>query len=572
MKALKSFAIFLCLAGMVFVLVNMELMETIYKGYDSIFSKKATSAPSSVPPSATSFVPPSAPSTVPPSATPNPGDFCTFKPLLSSADAEEERLLLELAWPETPVLSSPLLLNQTSHAGHSFFHILPRKGGGEWHVGDQLEVMIKVCDFLGNAKKSGGDFLVASLHNKTLEAGVAGRVVDHSNGSYSAVFTLLWEGSAQVQVELIHSSTAITVLRRLNRENPDRLIFKSVFHSGSISETTVCNICLRQNKQPQCNFTDPRTGGPWFCYKPKNLSCDTRINHFKTAYRTPFKGNERMLFQRNANLKVLIPASGPSSVNVLPQIKGQPGLHQDSWKSGTSGYYYQGVWRSLDGIKFQQFNNASAISQCLKGKMVYLYGDSTIRQWFEYFTTSLPDVKEVNLKGVTHAGPFMMWDPDNQTMITFRIHGLPFHILMLPTSKESYIATELDAIDGGSDTVVVFGICAHFGAFPTELYIRRLQNIRMAVIRLLNRAPDTLVVIKTGTLTRLSPFFLTANINWFAAQANKIIRAMFKGINIKVVDAWDMVLAHYLEHDLHPSRPIIKNMVDVLLSYTCPHK
>lgn len=55
-------------------------------------------------------------------------------------------------------------------------------------------------DFQGRPKKFGGDVLLARLHSPTIGAGVAGEVVDHLNGSYTAVFFLLWKGSAQVQV------------------------------------------------------------------------------------------------------------------------------------------------------------------------------------------------------------------------------------------------------------------------------------------------------------------------------------------------------------------------------------
>lgn len=111
---------------------------------------------------------------------------------------EERQLLGSIAWPETPLL--PSSLKQTSDPAHSIFTILPRTGGGQWHVGDQLEVMIKMNDYQGNPKKSGGDVLLARMHNPTLGAGVAGQVVDHLNGSYSAIFSLLWEGSAQIEV------------------------------------------------------------------------------------------------------------------------------------------------------------------------------------------------------------------------------------------------------------------------------------------------------------------------------------------------------------------------------------
>uniref|UniRef100_UPI0037E86776 NXPE family member 3-like n=1 Tax=Semicossyphus pulcher TaxID=241346 RepID=UPI0037E86776 len=434
--------------------------------------------------------------------------------------------------------------------------------------------MIKIYDFQGQAKKSGGDVLIARLHNKTLGAGVAGQVVDHLNGSYSAVFSLLWEGSAQVEVTLVHPSEAVTVLRRLNKEEPDRVSFKSLFRSGSISQTTICNVCLRETGQPLCNFTDIRTGEPWFCYKPKQLSCDDRINHLNgdTKELQTLKATEDKLFQRGVNMKVFIQASGPANVAVLPQRKGQPEVKESIGKSGVSGYYYQGVWRALGGIKVRQFNSPSAVNQCLKGKIVHLYGDSTIRQWFEYLNAFLPDVKEFNLYSFKQVGPFMMLDNANKLLVTYRCHGPPISFRNVPISELRYIANEIDGVTGGDNTVIVFTVWAHFNSFPIELYIRRLQSIRRAVVHLLDRAPGTLVVIRTPNLRALTLKMALTNSDWFSLQQDKVLRAIFKGLNVCLVDALEMTLAHHMPHNIHPPRPIIKNMIDVLLSYVCPQK
>ncbi|CAJ1054219.1 NXPE family member 3-like isoform X2 [Xyrichtys novacula] len=360
----------------------------------------------------------------------------------------------------------PLSLEQTSDPGHSTFTILP--GEGEWHVGDQLKVLIKIKDLQGHAKTFGGDVLVAWLHSRTLSAGVAGKVEDHLNGSYSAVYPLLWEGSAQVEVKLI------------------------------------------------------------------------------------------MVFLPEVMLKA--------------HLQSQATVIGGTGKSEHSGYYYQGVWRALGGSRVQQFNTSSAISQCLKGKMVHLYGDSTIRQWFEFLDVSLPDAQHFDLKGSKQAGPHMILDHENHFMITYRCHGPPLRFTSIPISQLRYIANELDGLKGGSDTVVVIGIWAHFSTFPIEVYLRRLQSIRRAVVHLLNRAPGTLVIIRTSNLKALTLYETLTNSDWFTIQRDKVLRAIFKGVNVKLVDAWEMVLAHHLPHSLHPQPPIIKNMIDVLLSYACPKK
>ncbi|KAM6896096.1 NXPE family member 3-like [Lycodopsis pacificus] len=495
--------------------------------------------------------------------------FCTFQPL-SPEDALEERLILDsTAWPETPLLPAPISLQQTSDPAHSTFTILPGRKGGEWHVGDQLEVMIQTADFQGRPKKSGGDFLLASLHNRKLEAGVAGQVVDHLNGSYSAVFSLLWEGDAQVEVILVHCGEAISVLKRLNREQPDRIYFLSLFHSGSLSETTLCNVCLRPT-QPLCNYTDLRTGEPWFCYKPKKLGCDVRINHYEGGFKEKvLNANEEKLFQSGVNMKVYIRASGPASVTVLPQKEGQPQVKSSTVTSGPSGYYYQGVWRALGGTTFHEFSE-SAISQCLKGKVVHMYGDSTIRQWYEFLNAALPGLKEFDQHNPKKTGPHMSLDYANNILVTYRSHGPPIHFPPMDTRVLHYIANELDGLVGEPNIVVVFTIWAHFGPFPMEIYIRRLQSIRRAVVRLLDTTPGTLVFIRTANPRALT---LSVTINysdWYTLQRHKVLSAIFKGLKVHLIDAWEMTLAHHLPHDLHPPPPIIRNMINHLLSYICP--
>ncbi|CDQ96846.1 unnamed protein product, partial [Oncorhynchus mykiss] len=200
----------------------------------------------------------------------------------STQEALEDCSLLEsIAGPEPLPVTTPL--DQTSDPAHSLFAILPAGGGRERHVGDQLEALVLMNDFQGRPKSRGGDFLLARLHTPELGAAVAGQVLDHLNGTYSAIFPLLWEGSVWVEVTLVHPSEAVSLLRRLQEERLNWVPSKSLFRSGLLSETTECNLCLPNNQQPLCDYTDPRSGEPWFCYKPKQLACDTRINHFQTT-------------------------------------------------------------------------------------------------------------------------------------------------------------------------------------------------------------------------------------------------------------------------------------------------
>lgn len=496
---------------------------------------------------------------------------------LTPEDELEERYLLDsITWPGPPPRSSPPALRQTSDPVHSLFAVLPTQGGREWHVGDQLEALVQMHDFQGRPKRYGGDFILARLHSPELGAGVAGKVLDHKNGFYSAMFPLLWVGSAQIEITLVHPSEAVAVLRRLREERPDRVFFKSLFRLGFLSETTVCNMCLPL-EQPLCNYTDLYTGEPWYCYKPKMLSCDSRINHAKAGYQKHLITNkEALLFQSGVNIKVPIHASGSDGIDVLPPRKEveveSSSVKPEPIKLAPSGYYYEDSWRPLSGITMRQFNESSAVTQCLKNKVINMYGDSTVRQWFEYLITLVPGLREFNLNSPMNVGPFMAVDSTHNILLKYRCHGPPIRFSTVMASELRYVSNELDGLSGGPDTVVVLSIWAHFSTFPVEVYIRRLRHIRRSLVRLLDRAPGTMVVIRSGNLQALDPEVSLYNSDWYSLQLDEVLRSMFKGLNVLLVDAWEMSLAHHLPHALHPPPVIVKNMIDTLLSYVCPDK
>ncbi|KAM9462831.1 NXPE family member 3-like [Clarias gariepinus] len=476
----------------------------------------------------------------------------------TAEEAKEERFLLNsIAWPGPLVQGLPVKLS--SNPAKSYYVI---QSSAEQRVGGQLVVVVHMKNFLGLPKNHGGDFLIARLHSPELGAGVAGKVYDHQDGNYTVLFPLLWAGVVQVQITMVHPSEAVVVLKRLQKEQPDRVFFKSQFRSGSISEITECNLCLPFNQKTLCNYTDPLTGEPWYCYKPEMLACGTRVTHFMGGYRSNIiTKHEQQFFKSGVNIKVPIPASGMGKVIVLTAEKGQIRLNYTA-----AGYYYHNTWRPLNGTVLRQFNDSAAITHCLRGKLVYMFGDSTVRQWFEYLTAFVP---EFSIHSPKKVGPFIALDKENNILIQFRIHGPPIRSSPVFSSKLRYIANELDRIQGGSDTVVILSVWAHFNSFPIEVYIRRLRHIRTAVLHLLHREPATLVVIRTGNPQRINEKNCLFGSDWFTLQVNAVLRSMFQGLNVVLLDAWEMTLAHHLPHDLHPPPVIIKNMIDLILSHIC---
>ncbi|XP_030225912.1 NXPE family member 3 isoform X2 [Gadus morhua] len=531
---------------------------------------------------------------------------------------EDRRLLDAIAWPQPPAGPVPAPLNQTSDPAHSLFAILASRGLRAWRVGDQLEALVQMKDFQGRSKRHGGDFLVARLHSPALGAGVAGRVVDHLDGSYSALFPLPWAGPATATVTMVHSSEAVAVLRRLRERWPNRIFFHSLYRVGNLSETTACLPCLPPDYplRPLCNHTDPHTGEPWYCYKPERLGCDFRVNHAMGGYQKPlYSKQEALLFRSGVNLKVVLHASGPDSIDVLPQkigkqshtvvhsrcyrlwrrlLMGVGGAHLYVFHLGTfvsysfvvdgqklensstraelvkytpAGYYYQSYWKPVGGTPARRFDTSSSITQCLTGKVINMYGDSTMRQWFEYLSAFIP---VFNLHRSKMVGPLMAVDSKHNILMKYRCHGPPIRIRPVVVSELRYVANELDGLAGGPDTVVLFSVWAHFTSFPVEVYIRRMRHIRRATVRLLARGPGTLVVIRSANFVAMDQTTSTHSSDWFSLQMDGVLRAMFQGMAVVLVDAWEMTLAHHSAHNIHPPPPVIKNMVDLVLAHVCP--
>lgn len=180
------------------------------------------------------------------------------------------------------------------------------------------------------------------------------------------------------------------------------------------------------------------------------------------------------------------------------------------------------------------------------------------------------DLVEFNLGSPKNVGPFLAVDQKHNILLKYRCHGPPIRFTSVFSNELHYVANELNGIVGGKNTVVAIAVWSHFSTFPLEVYIRRLRNIRRAVVQLLDRSPKTVVVIRTGNAQELGPEVSLFNSDWYNFQLDTILRRMFSGVGVYLVDAWEMTLAHHLPHKLHPDEVIVKNQLDMFLSYVCP--
>ncbi|XP_032814039.1 NXPE family member 3-like [Petromyzon marinus] len=483
-------------------------------------------------------------------------------------DPEMDDLQQLLRWPSPPAMSSFNFESSTSPVATSY-----RLLGGtrNFTVGDTLHLTVQARDHHGRDKRYGGDYFRIKVYSEKLRAGAFGSVLDHDNGSYTASVVLPWPGEALVDVKLVHSSEAVNIISRLRDSVPNKIFFTGYFEKeGATGEATECNAVPRlMLKSKMCEYRDKATGHMWFCKKPRTLPCDSLRFHSNRGFSNILTKEEERFF-RNEVSKVRI-SGDPSQIKVLSSSS----LHNLTAGLGScmpghsmpslSGFYLNDEWVSLS-CRARPFRAPQDLATCLRGKRIYMYGDSTIRQWFLHLTAHVPDMQFIDINAPTVLGPLMSVSVAAKTFLLFRSQGLPFLTQHGPVAALHYVANEIDGLTGGKDTVVGISVWAHLTGFPVSFYVTRMRGIRAAVIRLLKRAPGTLVVFKSANTSYHSVY----QSDWLSLQLDLVMRRLMAGLPVVILDAWEMTAAHRLPDNMHPEPIIIHNEIKLLLAYVCP--
>ncbi|XP_028720673.1 NXPE family member 1 [Peromyscus leucopus] len=456
-------------------------------------------------------------------------------------------------------------LNTTTSATHSTATILnPRV---KYCKGDQLDILVEARDYLRNRKEYGGDFLRARMSSPALKAGASGKVTDFNNGTYLVSFTLFWEGLVSLSVLLIHPSEGVSALWRARNQGYDRIAFKGKFVNGTSQVLTECGLTLNSSNE-LCKYLYSGGEEVFYCMKPQHMPCEA-LTHVCTKQQDVsfLTDKEKDLFQKsNIGVEMM---KNPKYISVSQCNKSEN--ERKKCQMGTeiptpSGYTFRGSWMAAQCK--QSLFSSSQISDCLKGKLIYLLGDSTLRQWINYFPKVAKTLKPFDLHGTGLYKKHLLLDAERHTLLEWKKHSHPFITVQLySVIDDGYIPQEIDRLPGDKDTVVVITLGQHFRPFPMELFIRRAISIQKAIERLFLRSPDTKVIIKTENIREMH--LDTEKFGDFHGYIQYLtMKDIFKDLHVGIIDAWDMTIAcgSYL---LHPPDEVIGNQIAVFLNYIC---
>ncbi|XP_005378223.1 PREDICTED: NXPE family member 4 [Chinchilla lanigera] len=431
--------------------------------------------------------------------------------------------------------------------------------------GDQLDVLLEVKDHLGRRKKYGGDFLRARMSSPDLKAGASGKVTDFNNGTYLVSFTLFWEGQVSLSVLLMHPSEGASALWRARNQGYDRVIFTGQFISGNSKVNTDCALFLNTSAE-LCRYLDAEDQEAFYCVKPPHVSCAALTHMYSKNKEVSYLSQqERTLFERsNVGVEIMdksnvIRVTKCNTKTVPVKEKCKPGMISTI----PSGHVWKYTWNPVSCIL-----TPVKMKDCLRGKFIYLMGDSTIRQWIEYFKKSINTLKSVDLHESGKLQHQLAVDLDRNINIQWQKHAYPLIGSLVYSVKEiEYIARAIDRTGGDKNTIIVISLGQHFRPFPLDVFIRRALNVHKAVQRLLVRSPDTVVIIKTENTREMNSDAERFS-DFHGYIQYLVIKDIFQDLNVGIIDAWDITIA-YGSNEVHPPQYVIGNQINIFLNYIC---
>ncbi|KAG8431432.1 hypothetical protein GDO86_018745 [Hymenochirus boettgeri] len=378
-------------------------------------------------------------------------------------------------------------------------------------------------DSIGNRKTYGGDFILSRIFSPELTASMSGRVEDFNNGTYHVYFPLSWEGAVTFSAILYHSSEAVSALWRSRHSSSGLIGFQGKFVNPKEEAVTSCGFILQTKEQVSKIAVEI----------PSNFEF---VNVIRCNEQTPVQP------------KCEVGMSSP-----LP-----------------SGFFYKGIWNPTY-CNMDVYKTDEDFTKCLKGKKLFLIGDSTLRQFIMYFTEGIQIVKYFGFYGKGFEDwekTLLALNDEKEIYVSYKRHGFPLEDWMFYYFKDDqYSSNQIDQQPGGNNTILVITMGQHFRQFPLQLYIRRAINIRRAIERLYLRSPDTKVIIKTeNTREYNTPVERSGNFHGYTQYL--VLREVFQGINVGFVDAWDMTVSSDAA-TVHPPGYTFESIMSMTFTFAC---
>lgn len=219
-------------------------------------------------------------------------------------------------------------------------------------------------------------------------------------------------------------------------------------------------------------------------------------------------------------------------------------------------------------------NTIENFKKCLRNKQVYLLGDSTSRNWFEF-----DFVPRFNCSYLTENWTKEKWHKPSKCFtkelnltIGWYPHSQPFSVG--GQDENSYtiysIARRIDNIGDDEDALIVIGLFMHVVPYHHNVFKTKIMKIRESVEKILQRNSKVKIFIKAPHTYTSTPSGAVRLNDFFGYVYTNIMYEAFLGLHDKVIFLNNMDTSDALRLQWnHPPREVVTVMVDQMLSYIC---
>ncbi|XP_052220177.1 NXPE family member 4-like [Dreissena polymorpha] len=249
------------------------------------------------------------------------------------------------------------------------------------------------------------------------------------------------------------------------------------------------------------------------------------------------------------------------------------GLTWENITNNINGFWLNNTW-SLLNCKLYIEHQTNTYRNCLKGKHMYFFGDSIVRQYAEFFTNVVLETRpDINLQvfGKNNTYHWRETFSNFDINVTYLKHAMPFYNPVVPIRGITSVYSELQILSRssipGDKLIFLFSFHAHFQSFPISVIRDRIRRLVKSIRAFLILKPKALFFVK-------GPNYCFDDTHWFDNTLTmvyiEILQQEFESLHDRVVylDTWSLNVV--LEtRNIHPGPVTLQNQIRHFMAYVC---
>lgn len=241
-------------------------------------------------------------------------------------------------------------------------------------------------------------------------------------------------------------------------------------------------------------------------------------------------------------------------------------------RSSPVGYFYNRIWHNLlCQNKVEKINNK--YTSCLQNREIYMFGDSTLRQWLmktvDILNLDLVSSRKSDaLRGYHQPMKALSKNKIHNITVRWNAHEFPFFTYRPNVTINDFKPARHHFKNIRSkNPIIVLHLYVHLAMAPLSVYEEHVRNAKDAIIQFLDRIPGAKIFIKGPHNIKNDegvPY------DFVRYLQDKLLFQIVDDIKHKVVylNEWDITVGSE-SNGMHPGNDVINNMVHELLSYIC---